>query len=157
MAEEKTVTGCGFGSTRMATGPARSFSLLRDRAAKERVRISRMADRHRAKAGVAAAQILLKQKNKSRLCVGIVFAPIGVGEDGVVRLDDDLVDAAEVQVFNQECDLLVVARKLLAEGEVDGSRGFDDDLQFLFSEFVVVDFHCFRHLGFDSGREARGF
>ena len=62
--------------------------------------------------------------------------------EGVVRLNDNLIDDAEVQVFNQKGDLLFVARKLYAEGEVDFPCCIEDDLQLLFGKLVVVDFHC---------------
>ena len=61
--------------------------------------------------------------------------------EGVERLNDYLIDDAEVEVFNQKDDLLFVARKLNAEGEVDFPRSIEDDLQLLFGKLVVVDFH----------------
>ena len=42
--------------------------------------------------------------------------------EGVVRLNDYLIDDAEVQVINQEGYLGVCAGELLPEGEVDCSR-----------------------------------
>lgn len=63
--------------------------------------------------------------------------------EGVERLNDYLIDDAEVEVFNQKGDLLFVARKLNAEGEVDFPCSIEDDLQLLFGKLVVVDFHCF--------------
>lgn len=61
----------------------------------------------------------------------------------IVRLNDNLIDDAKVQVFNQQSHLFAVARKLSTEGVVDCTRCIEDNLQLLFGEFAVVDFHCF--------------
>ncbi len=60
-----------------------------------------------------------------------------------MRLNDYLIDDAEMQVFNQESHLLAVARILRVEAVVYGSRCIEDYLQLLFGKLVVVDFHCF--------------
>lgn len=63
--------------------------------------------------------------------------------EGVLRLNDYLIDNAEMQVFNQKGQLFFVARKLSAESVVDCTRCVEDYLQFLFGELAVFDFHCF--------------
>lgn len=60
-----------------------------------------------------------------------------------MRLNDNLIDCSELEVFNQESHLLLHARELLPESEVDCPCGFEDYPQFWFCEFVVVDLHCF--------------
>ena len=50
--------------------------------------------------------------------------------EGVVSLNDNLIDCAEMEVFNQESHLLFHARELLPESEVDCPCGFEDYPQF---------------------------
>lgn len=47
-----------------------------------------------------------------------------------MRLNDNLIDCAELEVFNQESHLLFHARELLPESEVDSPCGFEDYPQF---------------------------
>ena len=63
--------------------------------------------------------------------------------EGVVSLNDYLIDDAEMQVVNQESHLLAVARILRAEAVIYCSRCIENNLQLLFGKFVVVYFHCF--------------
>ena len=47
-----------------------------------------------------------------------------------MRLNDNLIDCSELEVFNQESHLLLHARELLPESEVDCPCGFEDYSQF---------------------------
>ena len=121
-----------------------------------------MADRHRAEVIVTAAQILHRQKfrrlpviakrfasqrTKPPICgeipalfVGIDASLYGEGAEGVVRLDDDLVDGAELLVFFEKFELTLEARELCPECEADCLSGFVNEPQFFFGELVVVDY-----------------
>lgn len=76
-------------------------------------------------------------------CVGVDASRDVLRAEGVVRLNDYLIDDAEMQVVNQESHLFAVARILRAEALVYCSRCIEYYLQLLFGKLVVVDFHCF--------------
>ena len=47
-----------------------------------------------------------------------------------MRLNDNLIDCAELHIVEQESHLLFHARELLSESEVDSPCGFEDYPQF---------------------------
>ena len=64
---------------------------------------------------------------KSRqLFVGILTSRDSYFTECVMRLNDNLIDCSELEVFNQESHLLLHARELLPESEVDCPCGFED-------------------------------
>lgn len=74
------------------------------------------------------------------LFVGIDASLYGEGAEGVVRLDDDLVDGAELLVFFEKFELTLEAGELCPECEADCLSGFVNEPQFFFGELVVVDY-----------------
>ena len=57
-----------------------------------------------------------------------------------MRLNDDLIDGAELLVFFEKLELTLEAGKLCPESEADCSCCVMYDLQLLFGELVVVDY-----------------
>lgn len=74
------------------------------------------------------------------LFVGIFASLHGEDPQRVVRLNDDLVDSAELLVFFEKFELTLEAWELRSESEADCSGCVMYDLQLLFGELVVVDY-----------------
>ena len=74
------------------------------------------------------------------LYVGVLASLYGEDTQGVVRLNDDLVDGAELLVFFEKFKLTLDTGELLSEDEVDAPCGFIEFFKFFFGELVVVDY-----------------
>ena len=59
-----------------------------------------------------------------------------------MRLKYYLIDCTEVHIIKQELKLFFLARELKPETVVDCASCVQNNSEFLFSELVVVDFHC---------------
>ena len=64
---------------------------------------------------------------------------LGALSESVMRLDDDLVNGAELLVLLEELHLTLVTGELLSEDEVESACAIVDAFEFRVGELIVVN------------------